>query len=542
MKLCLSVAILDRFRFALAVSDGQHSGMVKLPHFLCTLLIAGAVSFTYADDAPQKSNDKPADKATVETEKTKSEPKEKLVESKHNLNIGSQKIDYTVKVGTIVLRDAEDKPTASIFYIAYTKDGVSDLAKRPVTFSFNGGPGSSSVWLHMGLLGPRRVLLRDDGNALPPPYQLVDNEFSLLDETDLVFIDPVSTGFSRATKPDDAKKFHGVQADIKSVAEFIRLYTTRNTRWASPKFIVGESYGTTRAAGLSGELREHYRMNVNGIMLISTVLNFETISFSGGNDLPYVLYLPTYAASAWYHKKLSADLQKLPVQEVAAKAETFAAGDYNHALLLGSSLTPEKRAQIVKETARLTGLTEEYVDRSDLRIPIWRFNEELLRSERQVIGRFDSRYKGYVRDRLNDGMEYDPSGEGVFGAFTGVFNQYLRAELKYESDLPYEILTGNVHPWNWGEQNSYLNVAETLADSLTRNPFLKVHVSSGYFDLATPRMATHYTFNHLNIDPALLKNITMDDYTAGHMMYLNLADLKKQKADLSKFIRSASGQ
>ena len=272
---------------------------------------------------PAKSTEKPAAEHGKEAGKP-AEPKEELVKTQHTVSINGQKLDYTAVAGTILLRDNEDKPTAAIFYIAYTKDAVKDLAHRPVTFSFNGGPGSASVWMHLGLLGPRRVLLNEDGSSLPPPYKLVDNEFSLLDETDLVFIDPVSTGYSRAVKPDDARKFHGVESDLNSVANFIRLYTTRNTRWGSPKFIIGESYGTTRAAGLTGELRERQRMNVNGIMLVSTVLNFETIAFARGNDLPFVLYLPTYTAAAWYHKKLPPDLQQLPLAEVMAKAETFA--------------------------------------------------------------------------------------------------------------------------------------------------------------------------------------------------------------------------
>jgi carboxypeptidase C (cathepsin A) len=490
-----------------------------------------------AEAVQKKDGEKPSG-----DEKSKaSEPKEKLVESKHSITINGEKINYTAKTGTILLRDAEDKPTAAIFYIAYTKDGMDDLSKRPVTFSFNGGPGSSSVWMHMGLLGPRRVVLESDGMPLPPPYKTVENEYSLLDETDLVFIDPVSTGFSRAVKPEDAKKFHSVEGDVRSVGEFIRLYLTRNLRWASPKFIIGESYGTTRAAALSGELLEHHRINVNGIMLLSTVLNFQTISFAQGNDLPYVLYMPTYAAAAWYHKKLSDELQKLPVSEVVGKAREFASGDYNNALLEGSALSPDKRKEVVSRFAELTGLPEEYVDKADLRVTLGRFTEELLRSERRVIGRFDSRYKGYIRDRLSERMEYDPSAEGVFAAFAGTFNQYVRHDLKYESDLPYEILTPNVQPWNWGEQNAYVNVASILADTLTRNPFLKIHVSSGYFDLATPWLATQYTFHHLAIDPVLEKNITLDSYTAGHMMYLNQPDLKKQKSDLSKFIRSASG-
>ena len=503
---------------------------------LC-LLAWGAPLGLIAADEPAKSAEKPATEPAKDAAKS-GEPKEELISSRHSATINGQKLDYTAVAGTILLRDNEDKPTAAIFYIAYTKDGEKDLARRPITFSFNGGPGASSVWMHLGLLGPRRILLNEDGSSPPPPYQLVDNEFSLLDETDLVFIDPVSTGFSRAVKPEDARKFHSVESDLRSVASFIRLYTTRNTRWGSPKFIIGESYGTTRAAGLSGELRQRQRMNVNGIMLVSTVLNFETISFARGNDLPYMLYLPTYTAAAWYHKKLPPDLQRLSVAEAMAKSEAFATGDYNHALVLGTALPAETRRATVKELARLTGLSEEYISRANLRVPLGRFAAELLRAENRVIGRFDARYKGFVRDRGTEGAEQDPSLEAVASVFASTFNDYVRAELNYKSDLPYEILTGV--DWDWGEQNRYLNVAETLADSLTRNPYLRVHVSIGDYDLATPWSAARYTFNHLQVDPELVKNVTFDTYTAGHMMYLNLPDLKKQKADLARFIRDAA--
>jgi carboxypeptidase C (cathepsin A) len=505
---------------------------------LCLLTWGAPLGLTAADE-PAKPADKPAPEPGKDKEAGKpGEPKEELIKSQHSVTINGQKLDYTAVAGTILLRDNEDKPTAAIFYVAYTKDGETDLARRPITFSFNGGPGASSVWMHLGLLGPRRLVLKEDGSSPPPPYKLVDNEFSLLDETDLVFIDPVSTGFSRAVKPDDAKKFHSVESDLRSVASFIRLYTTRNTRWGSPKFIIGESYGTTRAAGLSGELRQRQRMNVNGIMLVSTVLNFETIAFARGNDLPYMLYLPTYTAAGWYHKKLPPDLQRLTVAEAMAKAETFATGDYNHALVLGTALPAEARRATVKELARLTGLSEEFIDRANLRVSLSRFAAELLRAENRVIGRFDARYKGYVRDHLAEGTEYDPTLEAVASVFASTFNDYVRAELNYKSDLPYEILTGV--EWDWGGQNSYLNVAETLADSLTRNPYLRVHVSIGDYDLATPWAAVRYTFNHLQVDPDLAKNITLDTYTAGHMMYLNLADLKKQKADLARFIRAAA--
>lgn len=490
-----------------------------------------------------KAQEKKAeDKKPEDKDKAKPDDKaDKKIETKHSVTIGGQKVEYTATAGTISLKDAEGKPTADIFYIAYTRDGQSDLTKRPLTFSFNGGPGSSSVWMHLGLLGPRRVKLNDDGSAVPPPYQLIDNEFSLLDETDLVFIDPVSTGYSRAAKPDDAKKFHGLDGDVKSVADFIRLYVTKNKRWASPKFVIGESYGTTRAAALSGELSNRYKMNVNGIMLVSTVLNFQTILFSEGNDLPYALFVPGYTATAWYHKKLPADLQKLSIKEVVAKSQAFAQGEYSQALFQGAALPADKRAAMVKSLARFTGLSEEFVDRANLRVSLNRFAAELLRAERHVVGRFDGRYKGLIRDQLSPGMEYDPSGSAVMGNFGATFNHYVRTELNFEDEKPYEILA-SVGPWSWGAENNFVNVADTLADAMTENPFLKVHVSSGYYDLATPHFGAYYTFHHLNIAPELQKNITMDDYESGHMMYLNLPDLKKQKADLAKFIRAAAAR
>lgn len=480
-----------------------------------------------------KSGKEEADK------EAKPEKADKNTETDHSIMLKGQKVDYTATAGTLSLKDAEGKTTADIFYVAYTKKGVPDEAVRPLTFSFNGGPGSSSVWMHMGLLGPKRVKLRDDGFAVPPPYQLVENEYSLLDETDLVFIDPVGTGYSRAAKPEDAKNFYGVNEDARSIGEFIRLYTSKHSRWLSPKFLIGESYGTTRAAALSGELLRTHKMNLNGIMLVSTVLNFQTIWGAEGNDLPYVLYLPSFTATAWYHKKLPADLQKKPLQEVLKEAEKFAAGDYNHALLLGASLPAAQRSATVKQMARLIGLSESFIAGSDLRVSLSRFNAELLRDQRLVVGRFDGRYTSYMRDALNNDAERDPSADAVFSAFASTFNHYVRNDLKFEADRPYNILA-SVGKWNWDAENQFANVSEILAESMTSNPFLKVHISNGFFDMATPYYATRYTFSHLNIHPELMKNITEDDYTAGHMMYLNLPDLKKQKEDLAKFIRDAS--
>ncbi|MDZ4286932.1 MAG: peptidase S10 [Prosthecobacter sp.] len=491
------------------------------------------------DKPKEEAKSKPDEKSKA-SDKAKDEKKPKKSETKHSVTIDGQKIEYTATAGLMPLKDKEGKTTtAQIFYIAYTKDVGSEAAKRPLTFAFNGGPGSSSVWMHMGLLGPKRVKLQDDGFAVPPPYEFIDNEYSLLDETDLVFIDPVGTGYSRSEKPEDGKKFWGVKEDAESVAEFIRLYVTKNTRWSSPKFLIGESYGTTRAAALSGELQRAHRMNLNGIMLVSTVLNFQTIRFGEGNDLPYVLFLPTYTATAWYHKKLPADLQKLALDDVLKQAEAFAIGDYNQALLLGTSLDSAKRAAIVKQAARLTGLTESFVERSNLRVSMSRFGAELLRDQNLNIGRFDSRFTSYVRDPLANSTERDPSADAVGSVFASTFNQYVRGELKYREDLPYQITSSIIGDWNWGEKNGFVNVANTLAEALTANPFMKVHVSCGFYDLATPWLASRYTFNHLNASPALAKNITIDDYTAGHMMYLNIPDLKKQKGDLAKFIKTS---
>lgn len=502
-------------------------------------ILAMTASLSWASEPAEKGGEAAKTEASGKDGKEAKTETTKVTE--HSLVIKGQKVDYTATAGLLSLKDATGKTTADLFYVAYTKKDVADKATRPLTFSFNGGPGSSSVWMHMGLLGPKRVKLRDDGFAVPPPYQLVENEYSLLDETDLVFIDPVGTGYSRASKPEEAKNFYGVNEDARSVAEFIRLYVTQQSRWLSPKFLIGESYGTTRAAALSGELLRTHKMNLNGIMLVSTVLNFQTIWGAEGNDLPFVLYLPSYTATAWYHKKLPEEFLKKPLSEVLKEAEAFAIGDYSQALLLGAALPKDKRVQIVKLMARYTGLSEAFVDASDLRVPLSRYNAELLRDQRLVLGRFDSRYTSYMRDALNNYAERDPSADAVFSAFASTFNHYVRNDLKFEEDRSYNILA-TLGKWNWDAENQFVNVSETLAESMTSNPFLKVHVSNGYYDMATPYYASRYTFSHLNIHPELMKNITEDDYTSGHMMYLNLPDLAKQKEDLAKFIRSASGK
>jgi carboxypeptidase C (cathepsin A) len=440
------------------------------------------------------------------------------------------------------MKDEEGKPRASFFFTSYTKDGA-DPAKRPITFTFNGGPGSSSVWLHMGAFGPKRVNYLDDaGHAAKPPYRLVDNENSILDVTDLVFIDPVTTGFSRAIPFGDANKFHGVDADVQSVGEFIRLWTTRYARWASPKFLAGESYGTTRAAGLAGWLQEQ-GLYVNGIVLLSTILNFQTARFDSGNDLPYALFLPTYSAIAWYHKKLPADLQSQPVETVAREAERFALNEYTAALMKGDRLTDAERTQVAQQVSRLTGLSQDYVERANLRIRIDRFDKELLRAQRRTVGRLDGRFLGYDRDAAGESTEFDPSYSAIMGEYTAVLNDYVRRELKFETDLPYEILTDKVRPWSYDKaQNRYVDVSETLRDAMTQNPYLKVFVANGYYDLATPFAATNYTFGRMQLEPEIRRNLSMDYFEGGHMMYIDRKAHARLKKDIAEFMRGAVGQ
>lgn len=489
------------------------------------------------------SEPKPEEK---KPEEKKPEPKDNLVETRHKVVIGGQEIAYTVIAGTMVLKEETpdrekesegEKPKASFFFVAYTKDGVEDKSRRPLTFSFNGGPGSSSVWLHLGLLGPRRVVMGDAGSLLPPPYGLTDNEFSLLDTTDLVFIDPVSTGYSRPVEGQKAKEFHDFKKDIESVGDFIRLFTTRYGRWLSPKFLIGESYGTTRAAGLSGYLQERHGLYLNGIMLVSAVLDFSTLEFEPGNDLPYILFLPTYAATARYHGKVRS---RKPLKAFLAEVEKFAFGEYASALSKGAAMSKRQQRLIAERLARYTGLRREYIEQTNLRPVIYRFCKELLRDRRRTVGRLDSRFLGMDRDAAGEYCESDPSMDAIMGPYTAALYDYVRNELKFESDLPYEILNPKVWPWSYADhQNRYVNVAETLRHAMCVNPHLKVHVANGYYDLATPYLATEYTFNRLELEPELRGNVSMSYYEAGHMMYLHMPSLEQLKKELAKFIQAA---
>jgi carboxypeptidase C (cathepsin A) len=471
---------------------------------------------------PQERPTPPAEEAPVVTH--------------HEIKIGGKTLKYTATVGMMPIKNREGETEARIFFMAYTLDDSGSRGRRPLTFSFNGGPGSASVWLHLGAIGPRRVLMNPDGTMSAPPYQLVDNEYTWLNQTDLVFIDPVGTGYSRAVRPDLASKFFGLQGDIESVGEFIRMYLTRYERWTSPLFLAGESYGTTRASALSGYLIGR-GVAFNGIVLISTIMNFETTDFAAGNDLPYVMFLPSYAATAWYHKKLPGDLQKKTVQQVVSEVEQWAANDYTLALGKGDQLTSQERQDTIARLSRYTGLSSQFIDNANLRVSLNFFRKELLRDEKRSIGRLDARFKGFDSSFATDSPDFDASEAAIRPPYTSTFNNYVRSELGYKSDLEYYILGGGItSPWNWNTNNGYVDTSVALRNAMARNPYLKIFVAMGYYDMATPYFAVQYTLHHISLDPVLLRNFSTGYYEAGHMMYIDEKQLGRLRSDVSKFI------
>jgi carboxypeptidase C (cathepsin A) len=478
------------------------------------------------------------------------EPRDSVVKTHHKAKIWGKTINYTATCGTWVMHEERSEEgkhlgqhaTSAMFFVAYTKEGVSDVAKRPVMFCFNGGPGSSSVWLHMGVLGPKRVKLDQEGHAGAPPYALTENEYSLLLHADLVFIDPVGTGYSRMVEGEKTSEFHDYQRDLDSVGAFIRLYVARHERWASPKFIAGESYGTTRACGLAGLLQDKYGMYLNGLLLISVALDFQTIRFDHGNDMAPLIYLPTYAATAWYHHKLPADLQKKSLSALLREVEDFTATEYAAALFQGDKLPKVEFAKMAEKLARYTGLDVEYVEATKLRIQIQRFCKQLLRDSGKTVGRLDSRFTAMDRDSAGEVFEFDPAHAVIGGAFATTFNDYVRRTLKFETDLDYRVLAGLYQTWGWKDfANRYVNIGETLRRAMNLNPHLKVYVANGYFDLATPHFASDYTMNHLMLNAPLDRNIRRCYYEAGHMMYAHQPSLKKMAADMQEFVSDALG-
>lgn len=483
----------------------------------------------------------PTDAAKTEDKKP-SVPDFKI--TSHETTIEGQSIKYTATAGMLPLLDDAGKTKAQVFFVAYER-ADQEPAQRPIMFAFNGGPGSSSVWLHMGAIGPKRVEMGPEGEALPPPAKVVPNEHSWLDVCDLVFIDPVSTGYSRPAEGENPGQFHGLNEDVGAVGNFIRLYCTRYQRWASPKFLVGESYGTTRAAGLATYLQGQLGMYLNGIVLISPVLNFQTLEADVGNDLPYWLYLPTFTATAWHHKKLAGELQG-DLARAVSEAQAWSSGEYMVALSKGDRLSAAERDAVALKMARYTGISKDFALRHELRVTQAQFCRELLRERGMVVGRLDSRYSAVSRE-VGDGnggdgwsLGYagqDPSYAAIQGVYTAGLNMYLRGELKFESDQNYEILTGKVEPWSFQPAvNRYANVSDALRQAMVQNPSLRVLFAAGYFDLATPFGATDYTVAHLGLSAELRRNVTQTYYRSGHMMYVRAEDLAKLKADAKKLV------
>jgi carboxypeptidase C (cathepsin A) len=440
------------------------------------------------------------------------------------ITVNKKVLHYTVTTGYMPMK-SNGKVQAKMFFIAYTQDpvpGSSPAAqrdKRPITFLFNGGPGAASVWLNLGCAGPMRVELTPTGNVTPPPYKLVPNHQTWLDATDLVFVDPVGTGFSRPAQGVPGQKFYGVQQDIASVASFIRLYTTLYQRWGSPKFLAGESYGTTRACGLADYLSGHDGMTLNGVILISCALNFQILEPNFGNDTPYPLFLPSYTAAAWYHHKLAPDLEK-HFHRTLKKVEHWAITTYISALAKGSNLTEAQRHAVAEKLARYTGLSKREILLANLRIAPGFFEQSLLRDQREVIGRMDTRLTGYNSDPTGGSANYDPAMSEFIAPFTSAFNQYVREDLKYNNNLPYKTLSDDVYPWHFGTGGmGFLYVTDNLQRAIIRNPFMKVLVCSGYFDLATPFFGTIYTMDHLDLSHKLQSNIREVFFRGGHMLY-----------------------
>ncbi|HEY0701245.1 MAG TPA: hypothetical protein VGD60_00615 [Candidatus Acidoferrales bacterium] len=469
--------------------------------------------------------------------------KEETWSTDHTTHINNQTIAYKATASLTMLKDDKGEGTALIFSTAYTRTDLKDATARPIAFVYNGGPGSASIWLHMGAFGPRRVVNADAASTAPAPYKIEDNANSLLDKTDLVFIDPVGTGFSRAIGKSQNKDFWGVDQDVKSLAQFINIYTNRNNRWNSPKFLIGESYGTFRSVALGNYLQTHDGIYLNGIVLISSVLNLGTIAFSPGDDLPYILYLPSYAATAYYQKALKDPPSDL--QAFLAEARTFASTDYTAALMKGTNLTADERAETAKKLSHFTGLSEDYLLKADLRVNLSQFNVELKRATGLTTGRYDSRYTMPTYDLLTENAEEDPSFVAVLGAFTAAFNSYEREDLKVVQEIPYQALSGEVGGgWDWKHRTpngggffpGSPNVEGDLIQALMTNPHLHVQVENGFFDMATPFFATEYTMDHLFLPAHLRNNIDLKYYNAGHMMYLHQEDLTKLKSNIAAFI------
>lgn len=495
--------------------------------------------------APQQPSQPNADQHKDADKDNAPVPPEKPVATHHEFTLDGKTLKYTATAGTLIIRDEDDKPYGSIFYVAYTLDGV-DPGARPVSFLYNGGPGSATLWLHMGSFSPVRIETDSPKPTAGPPFKLVPNQYSLLDKTDLVFIDAPLTGYSRVAGKSTPKDFTGVDQDLRAFDRFIGRYITVNQRWNSPKFLIGESYGTTRSAALADTLFND-GIQLNGVVLISSILNYNVRA--PGYDNIYVFNLPSYAAAAWYFDKIPnkpADLAAWVQQ-----AREFASGPYAQALFAGDTLSAAQVDEIAKQVSHYTGLSVDYIKEANLRISPTRFRKEVLRDDRKTLGRYDMRFEGEDVDAAGEFPAYDASDTGISGAFVAALHDYLSRELKYDTTDEYRPSANSIGQWDWkhkptsgtpgpgGGEQSQPYVAADLASAMRKNPHLHVFSANGYFDLATPFFATEYDLDHMDLEPALRGNVQFGYYPSGHMIYLNVDALHKLKDDLAAFITSS---
>jgi len=500
-------------------------------------------------DKPVAETNKPTEPSkpdsTEATDKDKDKDKDKdehfdvsevaPIITHHQFALNGKTLSYTATTGRLPIKRGDGKIEAEMFFVAYTLDG-QDVTSRPLTFAFNGGPGSASVWLHMGALGPKRVVLQPNGFMPAAPYRLEENPDTLLDRSDIVMVDAMATGYSRAATAELTKKFLGLKGDVEGFGEFIRLYLSRYDRWSSPLFLLGESYGTTRAAGIAGYLADH-GISFNGVTLLSMAVDFQTLEWNKSNDLPYFLLVPTFNMIAAYHHKLSADL----TQDMAKTREEvirWSLNDYAIALGKGDAITPEEHLKIVEQLSRYLGLRKEVIEANDMRIDVPTFTKELLLDQKLIAGRLDGRFTS--PDPGEDHF-YDPTSAAILPPYTSAFNNYLRTELNYKSDMPYRVFAFDepaFQKWEWGNaEQGFPSTAGGLRSAMIKNPYMKVLVMEGYYDLATPFAAANWTMDHLDLGSPFRQNISYATYNAGHMVYIDRAEHDKMKKDLVGFMQ-----